>query len=176
MYMYSNTLLFNFLQDMLAMLQEECGSPTCSSPAIYDPDTCMCMTLTAETADTTCPQGYQRASISGECVCATAVSVFCESGYNLDYNNNCGCSNGLETKDSLCPEGSYRPAATACYCIALQEPTCSKPGGIVSNDGCSCAVAELSTPTCSNSEICLFDSEKCSCELLLGVSIIILYS
>ena len=154
---------------MLALVEEECGSPTCSFPATYDSDTCMCMTATAERAETKCPQGYQRTTISNQCVCVTAISIYCDSGYSIDYNSNCGCSNGLETKDPNCPEGSFRPSAFACYCILIQDPICSKSGGIDSDDGCSCAVAELTSPTCSNSDMCSFDSDKCSCGLFLGM-------
>ena len=153
------------MDNKYAKLEEECNTlPTCTPPAMYNPENCMCVTRGDESALTLCSSNFQQSFFQGECVCATAISLQCSPGFRLFQSRNCQCvgENG-ETIEPRCPPGSSRPASNPCYCLLLQEPTCGIQDGVFSSDKCTCTKAKFTTPKCSDPDFCRFNSDSCSC-------------
>ena len=155
------------IEDMNAKLEQGCDSqPICDSSDVYDPNTCTCLKGQNFVLPTACPSGLQLSqTLDKQCTCAVAISLQCDNGYFLDQSKNCMCTSisGTESVDSTCPAGSSRPSTNTCYCLLMKDPECQLEPGIISDDQCSCELAESYTPRCSNSDVCQLGPDGCSC-------------
>lgn len=145
-------------------MQQSCA-PVCTSPATYDPEKCMCVEKKPTGTLSKCSSGYRRGQIGGVCLCATSLALQCPTGYQLDQSQNCMCTDirSGHMVSSSCPKESYRPSGKTCYCLHLEDTLCSNSNQELSSNQCTCDTLELSTPQCSVPDLCIWDSQRCSC-------------